>query len=109
MMDASLAARLIYDNTERSITRTVGSAAALSAADDARMNAVAADFEAMFVSQMLEQMFGDSVGDDAFGDPETTQVYKGLMIEAYGKKIADSGGIGIADYVKKTLLSLQEI
>jgi Rod binding domain-containing protein len=30
---------------------------------DAQMNETAKDFESMFLSQMLEPMFGDSVGD----------------------------------------------
>lgn len=67
------------------------------------------DFESMFISQMVEQMFGDSVGEEAFGDADSGQIYKGLMIDAYGKEIAKSGGIGIAEYVKKELLKLQEI
>jgi len=69
----------------------------------------AKDFESLFVSQMLEQMFGDSVGSELFGDEETSEVYKGMMMEEYGKQIANSGGIGIADYVKRELLRLQEI
>ena len=66
------------------------------------------DFESMFLSQMLEQMFGDSIGDDAFGDADSSDVYKSMMVDAYGKEISRSGGIGIADYVKKELLKLQE-
>jgi len=69
----------------------------------------AKDFESMFLSQMLEQMFGESVGSEMFGDEQTSEVYKGLVVEQYGKEIARSGGIGIADYVKKELLRLQEV
>lgn len=76
---------------------------------EAQMDKVANDFESMFVSQMLEQMFGDSLGMEAFGDKETTEVYKGLMVEEYGKQIANAGGIGIAAYIKQELLKLQEI
>ncbi len=66
------------------------------------------DFESMFMGQMLEQMFGDSVGSQAFGDDDSGEIYKGLMMDAYGKEIGKSGGIGIADYVKRELLKLQE-
>ncbi len=69
----------------------------------------AKDFESMFVSQMLEHMFGESIGDDSFGDEESSEVYKGLMMQEYGKQIAASGGIGIASYVKRELLKLQEV
>jgi flagellar protein FlgJ len=68
----------------------------------------AKDFESLFVGQMLEQMFGESSGSDSFGSSETDDVYKGLMVEQYGKQISNTGGIGIADYVKRELLTLQE-
>lgn len=71
--------------------------------------AAAHDFESMFIAQMLEQMFGDSIGTDAFGDADSGEIYKGLMMDAYGKEIERSGGMGIADYVKRELLKLQEI
>jgi len=74
-----------------------------------QVDKVSKDFESMFVSQMLEQMFGDSLGAEAFGDRETTEVYKAMMVEEYGKQISNAGGIGIAAYIKQELLKLQEI
>lgn len=76
---------------------------------DAQINAVSKDFESMFIGEMMEPMFGDSVGTSLFGDEETAEVYKGLMVEQYSKKISDAGGIGIADYVKTELLKQQEV
>jgi len=76
---------------------------------DAQAEKTSKDFESMFVSQMLEQMFGDSIGTELFGDEETSEVYKGLMMNEYGKEIAKAGGIGIADYVKRELLKAQEV
>ena len=73
-----------------------------------QIDKVARDFESMFIGQMLEPMFGDSEGADAFGSTESNDVYKGLLMDEYGKQITRSGGIGIADYVKKELLRLQE-
>jgi flagellar protein FlgJ len=58
---------------------------------------------------MVEQMFGESIGSDAFGSEDTDEVYKGLMVQEYGKMITQSGGIGIADYVKRELLKQQEM
>lgn len=74
-----------------------------------KADAVSKDFESMFVSQMLEQMFGDSSGEEAFGGSETNDVYKGLLMDQYGKLIARAGGIGIAPYVKQELLKQQEV
>ena len=67
------------------------------------------EFESLFISQMVEQMFGESQGSEAFGSEETDEVYKGLMVQEYGKMISRSGGIGIADYVQRELLKQQEI
>ena len=67
------------------------------------------DFESMFLSQMMESMFGDSTGTDSFGDEDTNEVYRGMMMNEYGKAITQSGGIGIADYVKTELLKTQEV
>ena len=75
----------------------------------AKADKTAKDFESLFVSQMLEQMFGDSSGEDAFGDKDTNDVYKGLMIDEYSKQITKAGGIGIAAYVKHELLKTQEM
>jgi Rod binding domain-containing protein len=74
----------------------------------------AKDFEAMFLSQMLEPMFGESVGNEAFGSEESQEIYKSMMVNEYGKQIANAGGIGIASYVKESLmrqslLKLQEV
>ncbi len=77
--------------------------------DPEKAAVVARDFESMFVSQMVEQMFGESIGSDAFGTADTDEVYKGLMVQEYGKIITQSGGIGIADYVKRELLKQQEM
>ena len=76
----------------------------------AAVKKIAGDFESMFISQMVEQMFtGDSLGGDAFGSPESDEIYKSMMVDEYAKAIVKSGGIGIADYVKRELLKQQEM
>ncbi len=77
--------------------------------DPQKAEATARDFESLFISQMVEQMFGESIGSEAFGTEDTDEVYKGLMVQEYGKMITQSGGIGIADYVKRELLKQQEM
>lgn len=70
-----------------------------------RAQAVSKDFESLFVSQMMEPMFGDSVGADAFGSEDTDEIYKGLMVKEYGKLVVQSGGIGIASSIYKQLMN----
>lgn len=74
-----------------------------------KINEVSKDFESLFISQMVEQMFGESMGSEAFGSEDTDEIYKGLMVKEYGKMIARSGGIGIAQNIKSELLKQQEI
>lgn len=74
-----------------------------------KAEAAAKDFETMFVTQMLEQMFGESSGEEAFGNSETNDIYKSLLMDQYGKLISRAGGIGIASYVKQELLKQQEV
>ncbi|NBO19268.1 MAG: hypothetical protein EBV03_08610 [Proteobacteria bacterium] len=100
MIDAATTATLLMSDINSRVKKP---ATAAQAEDTAR------DFESMFMSQMLEQMFGDSIGDEAFGDDDSSQIYKGLLMDAYGKEVAKSGGIGIAQYVKRELLALQEV
>ncbi len=72
-----------------------------------RINKTAEDFEAVFLSQMMEQMFADvdlSPGYDGPGE----DVYKSFLLDEYGKMIAKTGGIGIADHVRNEMLKLQE-
>jgi Rod binding domain-containing protein len=79
-----------------------------SSADKAKMETAAKDFESVFLSQMLQLMFGESQDESLTGDPESEEIYRGLMVDEYAKSIANSGGIGVADYVMRTLMQAQE-
>jgi len=73
-----------------------------------QVETTAKNFESLFLGEMVETMFGDSGGEEAFGSSESNEIYKGLMAQEYGRIIANSGGIGIADYIKRELLAMQE-
>lgn len=71
----------------------------------------AEDFEAMFITEMLKPMFEateDEV-DPMFGGSHGEEMFKSLMIDEYGKSIAASGGIGIADSIEAQMLKYQEV
>jgi|NOAtaT_7_FD_contig_51_395539_length_1886_multi_3_in_0_out_0_2 Rod binding domain-containing protein len=108
-IDSSQAIAGIAGRQQPAALSPLGLKARASGMTQDQIEKTAKDFESMFLSQMLEQMFGESVGSEMFGDEQTSEVYKGLVVEQYGKEIARSGGIGIADYVKKELLRLQEV
>lgn len=77
--------------------------------NEAQADATSKDFESMFLSQMLEGMFGESSGSEAFGSSDTDEIYKGLMVQEYGKMITKAGGIGIASNIKQEVIKQELI
>jgi Rod binding domain-containing protein len=79
-----------------------------SARDAKGVDAAAADFEAVFLSQMLEQMFKGVRTDGPFGGGKAEDMFRTFMLQEYGKVMAANGGVGIADVVKREMLRAQE-
>ncbi len=98
-LDAAILARQPLAAAARQPARTNDPAQARSAAEE---------FEAVFVSQMLEHMFSGISTDGPFGGGESERIYRSLMINEYGRSIARAGGIGIAQQVMTEILRLQE-
>jgi len=73
-----------------------------------RARAAAQDFEAVFLNAMFQHMFTDVDGDGPFGGQGATGVWRSLLTDQYAKSIAKAGGIGIADQVYRSLITLQE-
>lgn len=69
----------------------------------------AEEFEAMFLAQMLAPMFENLGEGSLFGDGPGAGIYRSMLVEEYGKAVAKSGGLGIADAVQKEFLRLQEV
>ncbi len=69
----------------------------------------AESFEAFFISQMLADMFSGIETDPLFGGGQGETIFRSLMIDEYGKSVASSGGVGIADNVLREIIRLQEV
>ncbi|MGO1117860.1 rod-binding protein [Rhodovibrionaceae bacterium A322] len=67
------------------------------------------DFEAMFIAQMLGPMFEGLKTDGPFGGGMAEKTFRSIMLDEYGKEIAKTNSLGIADAVAKELLQLQEV
>ncbi len=76
---------------------------------DEQVRRAAEEFEAVFISQMLAPMFEGLETDELFGGGPGEDIYRSILVEEYGKAIARSGGIGIADAVQREILRLQEV
>jgi Rod binding domain-containing protein len=72
------------------------------------VDSAAEEFEAVFLSQMLEQMFQGIRTDGPFGGGKAEEMFRSFMLQEYGKVMAASGGVGIADMVKREMLRAQE-
>ena len=68
----------------------------------------AEDFEAFFLSRMMESMFEGVSTDGFFGGGQAEKIYRSLLLDEYGKEMAKLGGIGVKDYVMNAILQMQE-
>jgi Rod binding domain-containing protein len=79
--------------------------AAMEAGGKAR--AVAEEFEAVFLNSMFQQMFAN-IGQGPFSGGPGASIWRSFLTDEYAKSFAKAGGIGLADQVQRTLLTLQE-
>jgi len=73
----------------------------------AQAEAVAQQFERMFVAEMLQPMFSGIETDGPFGGGQGEEVFRPMLLDQYADAVAKSGGVGIADAVLKEILRLQ--
>ena len=66
-----------------------------------RIREVAEDFEAVFLTEMMGHMFKGIKPNERFGGGNGENVFNSLLIQEYGKSIAQSGGIGLADNIER--------
>jgi Rod binding domain-containing protein len=74
-----------------------------------KIRETAEEFEAVFLSQMMKPMFEGIHAPEPFGGGQAEDMWQSLMVDEYGKAIAKSGGIGIADAVMAEMLRAQEV
>ena len=104
-------------NAELNRARAAGSASARQMAapgnqvsgDPKKIRKVAEDFEAVFLGQMLQHMWAGVETDPIFGGGHGEDMFRPMMINEFGKKIAAGRGVGIADELERQLLQMQEV
>lgn len=75
--------------------------------DELKAEAAAKQFEAVFLTQMLTPMFEGLETGGMFGGGHAEQIYRSMLIDEYGKMLAGSGAINVADAVKAQIIELQ--
>lgn len=74
-----------------------------------KIDAAANEFESQFVAQMLGTMFSTVDPHESLGGSDSEEVYQSMLTNEYGKLIARTGGIGVADQVKRMMINQQEV
>jgi len=69
---------------------------------------VGREFEQMFLSQMLSQMFAGMKPDGVFGGGFGEEMFRSLQVDEFARGLSRRGGVGIAESVTRELLRLQE-
>jgi Rod binding domain-containing protein len=68
----------------------------------------AEQFEAFFLSSIMQNLFTGVGNDTLFGGGPSEGVYRSMLLQEYGKVAARGGGIGIADAVQREMVRMQE-
>ncbi len=77
--------------------------------DKAKAKESAQEFEAFFLTQMLESMYSGMEPDTMFGGGQSEKIFRSFMLDEYGQMMAKNGGVGIADNIMDMMLQQQEI
>ena len=68
-------------------------------ADQAKAAETAKEFEAVFLTQFVDQMM-KTAGDTAFGGKDQAEMWRSFMSEAVAKHLVEQGGLGLAGSVE---------
>ncbi len=77
--------------------------------NEKKIDAVAQDFEAVFLTQMVKHMYEGVDVDKNWGGGSAEETFRTLLFDEYGKSFAKAGGVGVAAAIKRQLLATQEV
>lgn len=80
---------------------------AVAARTPAEIRQTAQDFEAAFLSSMLQPIFNQLPTDGMFGGGQGEQAFKSFMVDAMARQMARAGGVGLSDAVARQMLIMQ--
>jgi Rod binding domain-containing protein len=78
-------------------------------ADKEAAHKAAEEFEQVFLTTYLEQMFSGVKTEAPFGGGTGEEIFRSMLLNEYSTEMSKSGGIGLADYVYREILTLQEV
>ncbi|MBZ0217898.1 MAG: rod-binding protein [Fimbriimonadaceae bacterium] len=100
-----------YARFANSLPAASANAHAASGADQSKEQArkSAVEFEGVFLSLMLKEMFSGVQSEGDFTGGFGEEMFRDMLSEQYAQTIADTGGIGLADSIYREILASQEI
>ena len=102
-------AAMPLDFMKPAVTAPSADASGDKAARIAAIGKSAKDFEASFVSNMLGEMFQGVDTSAPFGGGQGETMFRSFLMDAFGKQITKSGGIGVAASVQREMLKMQRL
>lgn len=73
-----------------------------------KIKETAEDFEAFFMTKMMETMYEGISTDGMFGGGHAEKIYRSMLLNEYGKQMAKTGNIGISQEIMNSILQMQE-
>lgn len=67
----------------------------------------AQEFESVFLTQMVSQMYSGLDAQGPFGGGFAEETYRSLLYQEIGRQMAAGGGVGIADAVYEEIVKMQ--
>jgi Rod binding domain-containing protein len=82
--------------------------AKLSPQQSQAIEKTAKEYEGMFVAEMLSHMFSGVEVDPMFGGGQGEEMFRSLLVQEYGKQIAQGPGLGLGNEIKRMMIELQQ-
>lgn len=79
-----------------------------NARDLAKAKEAAEEFEAVFIAEMMKPMFEGISTDGMFGGGKGEEVFRGILLQEYGKMIAHTGSVGLSSQIKDAIIQMQK-
>ena len=89
------------------LSRSTGFSMYQRKSETVQLKDVAEEFEALFVSQMLNQAYKSKLADGIF-DSSENETYQSMLNQELGRKFATNSNFGIADALKMQFKSNQK-
>jgi len=98
----------LMQTQQATASKAAGKVKAAGNIDIDKAEQAAQEFEAVFIAEMMKPMFEGIQHDGPFGGGKGEEIFHGMMVQEYGKMLSQTGGIGIADNVKATMIRMQQ-